>query len=106
YVRKVVVNLVRGEHRSSLMRRRHAVPSWARERAVVGTGETAGDAGLAQAVAALPSREREAVTLRFWLDLPYQQIGEVMGVSAGTARSHVSHALSSLRIRSEEDVHG
>ncbi len=106
YVRKVVVNLVRGEHRSRLMRRRHVVPSWAWERAVVGTGETAGDAGLAQAVAALPSREREAVTLRFWLDLPYEQIGEVMGISAGTARSHVSHAVSSLRTRSEENVHG
>lgn len=106
YVRKVVINLVRAEHRSRLTRRRHVVPAWAWDRVITGPDEAVGNPVLADAVAALPSREREAVALRFWLDLPYEQIGEVMGVSAGTARSHVSHAISSLRTMSGEDVHG
>ena len=54
------------------------------------------------AVAALPPRQREAVVLRFWLDLSYEEVAAAMGVRTGTAKSQVSRALEALRSWSAE----
>jgi len=53
------------------------------------------------AVAMLPARQREAVVLRYWLDLPYTEIADVMGVRLGTAKSSVSRALAAVGSRRE-----
>ncbi|MEO7664968.1 MAG: sigma-70 family RNA polymerase sigma factor [Candidatus Limnocylindrales bacterium] len=44
----------------------------------------------------LPGRQRAAVYLRFYEDLPYETVGSVMGVPAVTARSLVHRALKKL----------
>jgi RNA polymerase sigma-70 factor (ECF subfamily) len=49
------------------------------------------------AVAALPERQRLAVFLRYYADLDYREIGEVLGVTDGTARASVHAAHASLR---------
>ncbi|MHC5004179.1 MAG: RNA polymerase sigma factor [Planctomycetota bacterium] len=41
------------------------------------------------AVAALPPLYREAMTLRYWADLPYDEIGRVVGIPASLARWRV-----------------
>lgn len=48
------------------------------------------------ALAALPVRRREAIVLRYWLDLPEREIAAAMGVSQGTVKSHVSRGLAAL----------
>jgi RNA polymerase sigma factor (sigma-70 family) len=47
-------------------------------------------------VRALPARQREALVLRFYLDLPDQEIARVMGVRPGTVRSATHRALRAL----------
>jgi RNA polymerase sigma factor (sigma-70 family) len=50
------------------------------------------------ALAGLPTRRREAIVLRFWLDLPEREIAAVMGVSPGTVKSHVSRGMAALTV--------
>ena len=47
----------------------------------------------------LPPRQRAAVVLRFYEDLEYAEIGELLGCSEATVRSHVHRALTALRAR-------
>lgn len=49
-----------------------------------------------QAVRALPARQREAVVLRFYLDLSDAEIARDMGISPGSVRSNVHRALAAL----------
>lgn len=49
------------------------------------------------AVAALPERQRIAVFLRYYADLDYRAIGEILGVTDGTARASVHAAQAALR---------
>ena len=44
----------------------------------------------------LPSRQREAIVLRFYLELGEAEIAEAMGVTAGTVKSTISRALAAL----------
>jgi RNA polymerase sigma factor (sigma-70 family) len=45
----------------------------------------------------LTSRQRTAVVLRYFEDLPYHAIAEEMGVAVGTAKAQVSVGLSNMR---------
>jgi RNA polymerase sigma factor (sigma-70 family) len=53
--------------------------------------------GLVTALRALPARQREALVLRYYADLPEAQIAAVMGIRAGAAQLHVARGMSSLR---------
>jgi RNA polymerase sigma factor (sigma-70 family) len=50
-----------------------------------------------EAVDRLPERQRAAVYLRYRADLPFDEIGEILGIAPPSARSHVSRALDTLR---------
>lgn len=54
---------------------------------------------LVEALAGLPPRQRTAVTLRFYEDLPDAAIAALMGCSVSTVRSSIHHALATLRDR-------
>jgi RNA polymerase sigma-70 factor, ECF subfamily len=56
-------------------------------------------ARLVRLVAALPEHAREVVSLRIGSDLPYGEIGEILGIAEGTARSRMHNAIASLRDR-------
>jgi len=45
----------------------------------------------------LPRRQRAALVLRYYEDLPDADIAEVLGCAVGTVRSSISRALSTLR---------
>ena len=49
------------------------------------------------AVRALPTRQREALVLRYYADLSEAEIAEAMGVSQGAVKSHTSRGLAALR---------
>ena len=56
------------------------------------------------AVDKLPDRQRAAIYLRYRADLPYEDIGTVLGIQAVSARSTVSRALDRLgQLVSKED---
>jgi RNA polymerase sigma-70 factor (sigma-E family) len=50
-------------------------------------------------VCGLPPRQRAALVLRYYEDLPYADIADVLGCSVGTVASQVSEALGKLRQR-------
>lgn len=53
----------------------------------------------------LPTRQREAVVLRYYLDMTEQQAADAMGVSRGTVKSATSRGLATLaRMLKEEDA--
>lgn len=45
----------------------------------------------------LPARQRAALVLRFYCDLPYTDVGRELGLTAGGARTLVFRALAALR---------
>jgi len=48
-------------------------------------------------IARLPRKQRAALMLRYYCDRDDAEIAELLGCSAGTVRSHISRALSTLR---------
>jgi RNA polymerase sigma factor (sigma-70 family) len=107
YLNRVVVNLVRDRHRRRVVRwhRTHLERRDA-ERHAESAEETSVRTSEARRVLAaldhLPERRREAVVLRYWLDLPYAEIAALMGTTAGAAKSAVSRGLDDLHRHLED----
>ncbi|MGN6090382.1 MAG: RNA polymerase sigma factor [Actinomycetales bacterium] len=60
---------------------------------------------LVAALARLPERQREALVLRYWLDLREVEIAEAMGISAGAVKSHIFRAMGALgRLLDSQEV--
>jgi RNA polymerase sigma-70 factor (sigma-E family) len=55
------------------------------------------------AIRALPDRQREALVLRFYLDLSQDETARVMGISTGTVKSATSRAVAALGRMLKED---
>jgi RNA polymerase sigma-70 factor (sigma-E family) len=53
-------------------------------------------------LARLPRRQRAALVLRFYEDLPDAEIAEVLGCAVGTVRASISRALTTLRAETVE----
>jgi RNA polymerase sigma factor (sigma-70 family) len=98
YLRAIVVNLTRNRHRQLRVARLRApaaaasAPASCEQAAIAYEDQRE----VIAALAALPSRRREAIVLRFWLDLPEREIAAAMGVSLGTVKSQLSRGLAAL----------
>ena len=90
---RVVLNTARDRRRG----RRTAVLS-AAEPAMTMNGYEA-DAAVRALLAELPERQREAIFLRYYADLDYKAIAELLGISAGTVAATLNAAHSALRER-------
>jgi RNA polymerase sigma factor (sigma-70 family) len=91
WLHRVGINLVNRHHR----RRRHEENALRRAEAPAPT--FADDhAEVWDAVAALPTRQRTAIVLRYLADLPEPAIAEVMRISRGTVASTLSDARQRL----------
>jgi RNA polymerase sigma-70 factor (ECF subfamily) len=105
WLHRIVVNCAVDE-----VRRRHPVESLDdhayAERAPEAPAERLRRWGVADAVAALTPKRRLVVVLRYWLDYPIEEIGEVLGIPAGTVASRLNRAHEELRalLREEEDI--
>jgi len=53
---------------------------------------------LAQALKALPARQRDAVVLRYLVDMSEDQVARSLGVAPGTVKSHLHRAVQRLRV--------
>jgi RNA polymerase sigma factor (sigma-70 family) len=47
----------------------------------------------------LPSRQRQVLYLHYRADLSFDEVGAVLGITAGAARSHASRGIEELRTR-------
>lgn len=50
-------------------------------------------------LATLPRKQRTVLVLRYFEDLPDQEIADILGISCGTVRSQAFRALQTLRVR-------
>jgi RNA polymerase sigma-70 factor (sigma-E family) len=112
YVRRMIVNAhvsgwrrIRRESPVAEVRdtpgsHRHADP----------TAEVDADDAVWRVCQTLPRQQRAAVVLRFYEDLDYPEIAEILGLAEATVRSHVHRALGALRDEltqpEQEDGHG
>ena len=97
YLRASVVNLSRSRLRHLAVVRRNApaaVDDVASAEHDVVRRESAQE--LVAALARLSRRHREALVLRYWLDLTEAEMADAMGVSRGTVKAHVSRGLDAL----------
>lgn len=54
------------------------------------------------AVRGLPPRQREAIVLKVYSDLTYEEVAAILGLTVGAVKAHVHHATANLRRRLEE----
>lgn len=112
YLRTIVVNLVRARHRHLKVVRRHRTPAPPPAASAEQTAaERAEHAVVLTAIAALPLRRREALVLRYWLDLSEAEMAVAMSTSVGTVKSNLSRGLAALRaalvdLERADDLHG
>jgi RNA polymerase sigma-70 factor (ECF subfamily) len=66
-------------------------------------GHAVDERGVRTWIAALPERQRLAVYLRYYADLDYRSIADVLGIEVGTVSATLSSAHQALR-RSLEEV--
>lgn len=101
YLRRTVVNRAR-----SAMRHRGVVERFLRRQAPPLTEPSAESgvllaethAEVLAAVRALPTRQREALVLRYYADLSEAETAEAMRISQGAVKSHTARALATLRL--------
>lgn len=89
WVWRTVLNVARTDTRRSRRERAGDPP----EPAAAGNGHAADWPELRAAVAALPERQRQALFLRHYADLSYDEIADVLGIARGTvaASLHAAH---------------
>jgi RNA polymerase sigma-70 factor (sigma-E family) len=100
YLRQSVVNRSR-----SALRHRQVVSRYAEGQPPLATAPSAehgaldllARAAMLKTVNQLPGRQREALILRYYLDLSEADIADAMGISRGAVKSHTARGISTLR---------
>jgi RNA polymerase sigma factor (sigma-70 family) len=54
---------------------------------------------LAQAVAALPRRQRESIALFYYGDLSERDVAALLGITVGSVKTHLHRGMTALRDR-------
>jgi RNA polymerase sigma-70 factor (sigma-E family) len=100
YLRQSVVNRSRSHLRHLSVVRRQAERETAPPVAP-GADEPAYDAdrraSVLEALRRLPTRQREVLALRYYLELSEAEIAEALGISRGAVKSHASRGAAALR---------
>ena len=100
FLRSAVLNAARSRmRRLSVVRRHPTAPPGAVDGA---DRELVEHAVVVAELRRLPARQREAVALRYYLDLSEAEIAEAMGCSPGSVKTHLHRALATLATRLEE----
>jgi RNA polymerase sigma-70 factor (sigma-E family) len=104
YLRQAVVNRARSvlRHRTIVDKNRQEAPPdmpSAKDKFLAMLERSAVVAALRQ----LPDRQREAIVLRYYADLPEADIAATMGITRGAAKSHLARGMAALRAALEEE---
>jgi len=96
YVRSAVLNGCRSEFRRRKTSRPQLpdAPAWSAESAAL-AGEERRE--VLRALSRLPARQREALVLRYYLDLSEAETASAMQISRGTAKSNAARGIAALR---------
>lgn len=106
YLRSIVVNLARDHNRRGLVSLRHRPPATPDAPSAEETSvREESRREVVAALRALPHRQRESLALRYYLELPVDQIAEVLGLSANSVKTHLKRGLRGLAVLLE-DHHG
>ncbi|MEJ7648232.1 MAG: sigma-70 family RNA polymerase sigma factor [Nakamurella sp.] len=106
YLRAAVVNRARSQIRRGIVARR-----WLERQSPTATPDRSPppltDHDIVVAIRALPTRQRDVVILRYFLDWSVERTADVLGVHADAVRSSAYKALRTLRTRMEnpDDPH-
>jgi RNA polymerase sigma-70 factor (sigma-E family) len=108
YLRQTVVNRARSSQRRHAVADRHSkataapagahVAPSAEQRAL--SAETR--ATVMAALDRLPTRQREVLVLRYYIDLSENDIADTLGISRGAVKSHASRGVAALRTTLED----
>lgn len=102
YLRSIVLNLARDHNRRGLVSLRHHATA-GRE---LDVGEDVADVvartddqrAVLAAVRALPARQRDCITLRYFEDLSTEAIAATLGVSPNSVKTHIRRAMERLSV--------
>lgn len=107
YIRTAVVNGCRSVLRRRAIARRAAATRTVRRDTQESAEHTAVLAEdrrrVLAALTALPSRRREVLVLRFYLNLPVAEVAAILGISEGAVKSAASRGLAALARRLGEE---
>jgi RNA polymerase sigma-70 factor (ECF subfamily) len=97
WVRRVVANKAASSwrRRAAAVRAMSRLPATAEQQS--GLEMSAEAVELWAAVRSLPRRQRQAVALHYVDDLPLGDVGEILGCSAGTVKTHLARARERLK---------
>jgi RNA polymerase sigma-70 factor (sigma-E family) len=97
YARRILANVVIDERRRPWRREVCVVglPDYGYEAVALASSDLRGE--LVRALGTLPTRQRVALVLRFWVDASVAETAEILGCSTGTVKSQTSRALDTLR---------
>ena len=103
YLRSIVINLARDHNRRGLVSLRHRPPADPDPRSAEDHATMREDVQeVVAALRGLPRRQRDCVVLRYYLDLPVDEIAETLGVSRNSVKTHLTRGLKNLSTELEE----
>jgi len=98
YARRALVNHITGQGRREQVATRYLTRHSKADGIQDGAeNQVVDSAQTFELLAQLPPRQRAAIVLRFYEDLPYDEIASELGVSVGTVKAQVSTGLQRLR---------
>jgi RNA polymerase sigma factor (sigma-70 family) len=97
YLRSIVINLARDHNRRGLVSFRHR-PAAVRDEpsAEERAAHRESQREVVEALRALPRRQRDCLALRYYLELPVDQIASTLGISANSVKTHLQRGLRSM----------
>jgi RNA polymerase sigma factor (sigma-70 family) len=101
WAHRVALNLANSHLRRRQAERRAMARAAARLAASATATDVSDSTGVLRAAARLPRRQREALALRFLLDLSIDETADRMGCAAGTVRALTAQATARLRATPE-----
>ena len=106
YLRSIVINLARDHNRRGLVSLRHRPPAVGDEpSAEEEASRLESRREVVRALRALPHRQRECLALRYYLELPVEEIAALLGLSANSVKTHLQRGLRGMATILE-DSHG
>ena len=104
YLRSIVINLARDHNRRGFVSWRHRPPAQPDAPSAEETAEDRAErAAVVSALRALPRRQRDCLTLRYFYDMPVAQVAATLGLSVNTVKTHLQRGLDALGTTLEAD---
>jgi RNA polymerase sigma-70 factor (ECF subfamily) len=97
YLRSIVINLARDHNRRGFVSWRHRPPAHPDVPSAAETAEVRAEReAVISALRALPRRQRDCVTLRYYYDMPVAEVAATLGLSVNTVKTHLQRGLETL----------